>query len=505
MQWIEPSTVRDGIAARAVDRHADETIATSSCPSCTRRTRRGRCSTSRTCVASAYYVAEQFSRSLASTALVACYRSRLSEGAAMAKLRAKDVFTPGSFPTHTYVHRVDISVEQQLRDALETPGQLISLSGPSKSGKTVLVENVVGKDNLIELTGAGIKSGDALWERTLDWIGEPLQSSATETSSHKGAATVGVKGSAGIPLLAQGEVSGSGTLESGGQSTIGIVAGRRGLPHVIKEIANSPFVLLVDDFHYIDRDQQTEVAKHMKEAVRQGVKIVTASVTHRSDDVIRSLPDLRGRVTTIDLKYWHRDSLKKIATLGFEKLNVTLDDATLEVFATEASGSPQLMQATCLQACYELDIREQLDERRLVTVSAEQREKIFERTVATASYRTLVDILDAGPKTRGTERTIFNFKDGGEGDVYHTILRAIAADPPRQSFKYAEILKRVGDICVGASPVGSAITGSCIHMSRLAVDKQPEDRVIDWDEEKQVLDVPDPYLLFYLRWSGHII
>lgn len=25
MQWIEPSTVRDGIAARVVDRHADET------------------------------------------------------------------------------------------------------------------------------------------------------------------------------------------------------------------------------------------------------------------------------------------------------------------------------------------------------------------------------------------------------------------------------------------------------------------------------------------------
>lgn len=25
MEWIEPSTVRDGLAARVVDRHADET------------------------------------------------------------------------------------------------------------------------------------------------------------------------------------------------------------------------------------------------------------------------------------------------------------------------------------------------------------------------------------------------------------------------------------------------------------------------------------------------
>jgi hypothetical protein len=43
-----------------------------------------------------------------------------------------------------------------------------------------------------------------------------------------------------------------------------------------------------------------------------------------------------------------------------------------------------------------------------------------------------------------------------------------------------------------------------MQMSKLAIDKQPEDRVVDWDEEKQVLDVPDPYLVFYLRWSGHL-
>lgn len=357
---------------------------------------------------------------------------------------------------------------------------------------------------MIELTGAGIKSGDDLWERTLDWIGEPLQSSATETKGIKGAATLGAKAGGGVPFLAQGEVAASGTLESSGQSTIGIVAGRRGLPQIITKIANSPFVLLVDDFHYIDRDQQTDVAKHLKEAVRQGIKIVTASVTHRSDDVIRSLADLRGRVTTIDLKYWDVDSLSKIAIRGFEKLRVDLDAKTIALFAAESSGSPQLMQAICLQACYEFDVRFELDERRSLVGVPAQHEKIFQRTVGTASYRTLVDILEAGPKTRGTERTIFKFKDKSEGDVYRCILRAIAANPPRQSLRYSEILKRVGDICKGQSPVGSAITGSCLHMSRLAIDKQPEDRVIDWDEEKQVLDIPDPYLLFYLRWSGHI-
>jgi hypothetical protein len=39
-------------------------------------------------------------------------------------------------------------------------------------------------------------------------------------------------------------------------------------------------------------------------------------------------------------------------------------------------------------------------------------------------------------------------------------------------------------------------------MSKLALEKFPNERAIDWDEAKQVIDIPDPYLLFYLRWSG---
>jgi hypothetical protein len=38
-------------------------------------------------------------------------------------------------------------------------------------------------------------------------------------------------------------------------------------------------------------------------------------------------------------------------------------------------------------------------------------------------------------------------------------------------------------------------------MSKLALENE---RAFDWDEQKQVFDVPDPYLLFYLRWSGRL-
>src|SRR5262245_44878109 len=91
------------------------------------------------------------------------------------RLGAHDVFTPSSFPEHTYVVRRDDDLEEKLRFALKTRGQIVSLSGPSKSGKTVLVERVVGKDNLIPVVGAGIREPDQVWTRVLDWMEAPVE------------------------------------------------------------------------------------------------------------------------------------------------------------------------------------------------------------------------------------------------------------------------------------------------------------------------------------------
>lgn len=80
-------------------------------------------------------------------------------------LKASEVFVPGGFPTHTYVERADQKLQQRLIDGLEELGKFVSVSGPSKSGKTVLIEKVVGKTNLITITGAGVQSADEVWDR----------------------------------------------------------------------------------------------------------------------------------------------------------------------------------------------------------------------------------------------------------------------------------------------------------------------------------------------------
>ena len=110
-----------------------------------------------------------------------------------------------------------------------------------------------------------------------------------------------------------------------------------------------------DDFHYMDRSVQEEVAKGIKEAARLGINIVTAQVPHRGDDVVRANPELRGRVRAIDINYWDEGELERIADLGFDALNARLSEESIEELVKESAGSPQLI---CLHTCFVLNIRE---------------------------------------------------------------------------------------------------------------------------------------------------
>ncbi|MFM4786523.1 hypothetical protein ACEUCV_21315 [Aeromonas veronii] len=240
---------------------------------------------------------------------------------------------------------------------------LISISGPSKSGKTVFVEQILGREFLIQVTGAGVRKSEDIWTRVFDIIGTPISSSRTTGMSSSNNINGKVSGEAGIPLIVKGkgEVAVGTTRNSttSDSETYSIDY----LQLLIGEVGNTDFIVFIDDFHYIPRDVQSEIAKQIKEAMRQGCKFICASVPYHSDDVIRSNPDLRGRIFSIDFDYWGEDVLRKIAYKGFDKLNISESSAMVEKLASEAAGSPQLMQYLCLNSCFELNVREGANKR----------------------------------------------------------------------------------------------------------------------------------------------
>ena len=414
-------------------------------------------------------------------------------------MRATDVFTPGKLPEITYIDDHLKDRARILLDALETGASVISLSGPSKSGKTVFIEKSIGKDRLIQVTGAGITEANKLWDRVFDLIGTPISKRRTVARSFDGSLGGKLSGEAGVLVSAAGEVSATGKWgQSSAEQTENAVDY---LQLLIRELANTELVVFIDDFHYIPRAIQIELSNQIKEAIRNSVLFVIASVPYHSDDAIRSNPDLRGRTIKIDFDYWKPEELLKISERGFETLKVMATDAYVRALASEAAGSPQLMQTLCLMTCFENNVREIQAIPRQIASDLDAIKIVCTRTAATSDYSSCVEKMKEGPKTRGQERKSHILKDGTASDVYPIIIRAIALDPPQLTQRYPNLLQRIQSLCAGESPSGSSVTGACLQIAAIA-NESDNRTIVEWDGDNDVLDMRDPYLLFYLRWGS---
>ena len=413
--------------------------------------------------------------------------------------KATQVFTPGSFPTHTFIYDHLKEKKEQLLDTLDMGSMLISIAGPSKSGKTVFVEQCLGRQNLIQVTGAGVNRPEELWLKVFDIIGTPIPQSTSSTSGSGG--KVGGSGEVeGGIILAKGKAGVSVESSHSNNETTSSNFAIDCLQLLIREVANTDFVIFIDDFHYISKETQKEVARQIKEAIRQGVKFICASVPYHSDDVIRSNPDLRGRVFSIDFQYWGKEILQKIAYKGFPELGIAYRNTAVDVLASEAAGSPQLMQYLCLNSCYELGVRESGIAPVELVNDQSLLQKICRRTVLSTDYGSIVEKMKEGPKTRGSDRLIYNTVHGWNGDVYRLLVKALSLDPPTLTFRYGPLNERITGMCRDSTPSGSSITGACEHSARI-VNDAALDRIVEWDGESDVFDIRDPYFLFFLRWS----
>jgi hypothetical protein len=173
----------------------------------------------------------------------------------------------------------------------------------------------------------------------------------------------------------------------------------------------------------------------------------------------------------------------------------------IQRFAREAFGSPQLMQAICLNACFEQQVNESLPELRRFEIDFVHLQSIFERTSTLTNFSSMIEQLHKGPRQRGVERKEYEFIDGTKGDVYRCVLLAMKADPPRLSFKYDDMLRRVEAVCTGDRPSGSSVSQALEQMTNIA--KLVQDApVLEWGED--VLDIIEPYFLFFLRSSTYL-
>lgn len=400
-------------------------------------------------------------------------------------LHRDDVFVAGGQPTATYVDRQELHVERVLARALATPNQIVSLAGPTKTGKTVLCKKMLGAKEYVWIDGGQVNDAASLWEKISAELNIPIERASETGTEHsvEGEVTTVVVTATGSRLSS---------------STNGQTHHVDGMSESLSLMQQRRIVLVIDDFHYITPEARTEIVRNLKGAVFNGLKVLLLSVAHRVFDAISAESELTGRFISVTLPDWTRDELTQIGTLGFRELKVDCPEVVLETIVNESQSSPFLMQKFCWEICFDNEVEKApLLSRHKIPATYDLKE-MFSRIAKDAGlpiYQKLV----TGPQAR-KERLKRPLKNGGEADIYEATLLAIAETGPLPTVSYEDLRSNLNLLLTGMVPQKHEITSALKHLASISL-KGGLSSAIDWDEDRREISIADPYLRFYLRWQ----
>ena len=114
----------------------------------------------------------------------------------MPKIKLREVFAPGGMPSVTYVGREHLRLEERITRAVARAYSFNVVTGPTKSGKSVLCHKVLDKSKLVTLEGGQITSDEDFW----DQLAHRMQVAAGVTKTERESEVISGEVSAGWNL-----------------------------------------------------------------------------------------------------------------------------------------------------------------------------------------------------------------------------------------------------------------------------------------------------------------
>lgn len=279
-----------------------------------------------------------------------------------------NVFSTGK-PTVTFVDRSDTDEFKQLKLEVSQNGRVVVLHGPSKSGKTTLVLDLLRDKNPIQIHANDFDTVEDFYHREIARnVGLPSNVSAGELSQACG-------------------------------------------------LARRP--IMVDDFHSINKKVQTAIFKRIKGFLDREVTFVLLTIPERIKSLEDAHEQISGRSAVVPAPRWQLDQIEEIGTKGFSALNLHMDSQTLKLLARNSYRNPLLMQEHCGKLCARLNVFETLDVIREVSLS--QQEVIFTFQESAAKMRKMYEGI---ARRRGD--TEIQLKGGQRATIFELILLGIS-------------------------------------------------------------------------------
>lgn len=341
----------------------------------------------------------------------------------------------------------------------------------------------------------GEKKCSDIWREALAAINfeNVIAVTVTEANRFSGAAEVGTK--FGWKWLA--EVTGriTGTF---GQDYSETVAREKILadpsPDLLIPVLNrTNFVLVIEDFHYLDDDEKMLLFQQWKRFIDNDITILVLGTTHRAIDIASSNKDLIGRIAQIDIAQWDEGDLAKICDLGFKYLGVKLDADAKRKICVEAVGLPIIVQQVCLQILLSKGIEtdSHIANRDSHSIKVSDVTNAF-TVVANRKYSQFgvyYTTLIRGPKEKNRK-----YK------TYELILACFNMDPITFSLTRSEVNNRLAKMKIAPEekPPAASLNSTFGALKKFQGRRNFE--LLEWMPNEESLYIVEPSFLFYVRW-----
>lgn len=401
-------------------------------------------------------------------------------------------------PQHTYVSRLELDLEKKLASVTDNLCKLVTLTGATKSGKTVLTSKVFPREvqtNIWVDGGAVTNEGD-FWAIALEQIQGYTGAEVSNGSELELGATAHAEAQGSLVLL-KGKAGGSASAKRKKINSAKKTVQMSPKTAAITQLSGKDIVIIIDDFHYLDRQLQGSLVRAFKPLVFKGQAVIIIAIPHRKYDAVKVEREMTSRIEPIQAPPWIDGELRQIATVGFPLLNLEVASTVIDKFVSESYRSPHLMQEFCRQLCRDFRVEQTLN----TPLAINSVDDDLFRRAADGTGRVIFEKLAKGPRSR-TDRIPRPLKGGGEADIYKVVLLALARlSPGMEKVNYEDLRASIRELLESNVPEAHEVSRVLEKMAEIASSDEASTPVIDWDKDDRELHVTDPFFAFFLKWG----
>lgn len=360
-------------------------------------------------------------------------------------INLEDVFniSDNAFSSYSYVSRTihdegsnQVSLENKISELVKRK-KIIILHGYTKQGKTVLIKRIFTTQSPIFLEGGAISSINSIWNEinTQSNIAGNIQKKEGGQQSIGVSSTNSIIG--GISMFKQThQDQNSATATTSADFTETYTLDPKS--SAAKILKNTNSCLIIDDFHFLSKDIQTELVQFSK-TIAGNCSVILITTSAHVNTLFNTQDELTGRTEYLAFPKWEKKDLRLIATRGFEKLKCTVDESSLNFIIEHSFLSPFLTQDICYELCQKNKV---INNSKPIKLELPKNKSVFLKEIST---RNSTNVYNNILKTNNHSSKLYetNILNNEKMDIYGLIREAIAKTNFFPKVEVSEIKKIV--------------------------------------------------------------